>query len=163
MKRVILAVIAMFIMFLTGCSKNAAGDEKKAADYAKAKGYRITSRDGKMRKYTLEKSKLCGATGTIPCQQVWAVQKVKPDKYLGKEIIIYGFTVKNHPLERITKQRRNTRLYIMLSEGEVIGGYSYPNSDVSGSFYSVDGKTLEEVTGLTFKEWQESWKKKYGN
>lgn len=163
MKKVIFAVITMFIILLTGCAKSATGDEKKAEDYVKAKGYRITSRDGQVHKYTLEKSRLYKGTKTIPYQQIWGVQNVEPDKYFGKEIIIYGFTVKNHPLEKIPKQSKDTRLYIMLSEGEVIGGYSYPNADVSGSFYSLDGKTLEEVTGLTFKEWQESWKKKYGN
>lgn len=163
MKKVILAVIAMFIMLLTSCGKSATGDEKKAEDYVKAKGYRITSRDGQVRKYTLEKSRLYKGTKNISYQQIWGVQKVEPDKYFGKEIIVYGFIVKNHPLEKIPKQSRDTRLYIMLSESEVIGGYSYPNADVSGAFYSVDGKTLEEVTGLSFKEWQESWKKKYGN
>lgn len=51
----------------------------------------------------------------------------------------------------------------MLSEGNIIGGYSYPNANVSGAFSSIDGKTLEEVTGLSFQQWQDNWKKKYGN
>jgi hypothetical protein len=52
----------------------------------------------------------------------------------------------------------------MLSEGKVIGGYSFPNIDgLAGSVYSLDGKTLEEVTGITFKEWSDNWKKKYGS
>jgi len=51
----------------------------------------------------------------------------------------------------------------MLSEGNVIGGYSCPNDNVVGACSSIDGKTLEEVTGLSFKEWQNNWKDKYGN
>lgn len=30
------------------------------------------------------------------------------------------------------------------------GGDSYPNADVVGAFSSIDGKTLEEVTGLSY-------------
>ena len=51
----------------------------------------------------------------------------------------------------------------MLCECNIIGGYSYPNADVTGAFSSIDGKTLEEVTGLSFQQWQDNWKMKYGN
>ncbi|MEG6616389.1 hypothetical protein V6C27_08160 [Peptococcaceae bacterium 1198_IL3148] len=52
----------------------------------------------------------------------------------------------------------------MLSDGKIIGGYSCPNANVVGaSYYSIDGRTLEEVTGLSFQQWQENWKKKYGS
>lgn len=111
----------------------------------------------------LEKSKLYGSTGSIPYQQAWGVQTVEPNKYFGKEITIYGFTVKNHPLETIYEESKGTNIYIMLSEGKVIGGYSYPNADIDGAYYSMDGKTLEEVTGLNFQQWSKAWKMKYGN
>lgn len=32
-----------------------------------------------------------------------------------------------------------------------------------GAVSSLDGKTLEEVTELSYKEWQDNWKTKYGN
>ena len=53
-------------------------------------------------------------------------------------------------------------VYVMLCECNIIGGYSYPNADVTGAFSSIDGKTLEEVTGLSFQQWQDNWKMKYG-
>jgi hypothetical protein len=90
------------------------------------------------------------------------VQKLEPDIYFGKEIIVYGFTVKNHPLENVYTQSNGTNIYIMLSEGQVIGGYSFPNAEICGALYSLDGKTLEEVTGLSFQQWQKNWKAKYG-
>ena len=34
-----------------------------------------------------------------------------------------------------------------------LGGYSYPNADVVGAYSSLDGKTLEEVTGLSYQQW----------
>lgn len=51
----------------------------------------------------------------------------------------------------------------MLYEGNIIGGYSYPNDGSIGSIRSIDGKTLKEVTGLSFQQWQDKWKRKYSN
>lgn len=122
MKKVLCILLGLLFLILVGYSKSITGDEKAAEDYAKSQGYNITARKGEIEKSTLEKSKLYGATETLPYQQMWAVQKVEPDKYFGKEITIYGFTVKNHPLQekdRNTKNRVN--VYIMLSEGKVIG------------------------------------------
>lgn len=109
-----------------------------------------------MKKYVLEKSKLYGSTGSIPYQQASGVQKVESDKYFGKEITIYGVTVKNHPLETIYEESKGANVYIMLSKGKVIGGYSYPNANIDGAYYSIDGKTLNEVTGLSFQQWSEN-------
>ena len=76
----------------------------------------------------------------------------------------YGFTVDNHPLQKRDSNGRNgVNLYIMITDGKVIGGYSYPDGDVNGAYSSLEGKTLEEVTGLSFQQWSEEWKKKYGN
>jgi hypothetical protein len=50
----------------------------------------------------------------------------------------------------------------MMAESKVIGGYSYPNAKIYGAISSLDGKTLEEVTGLSYQKWLESWAKKYG-
>jgi hypothetical protein len=163
MKKLIFILIGLVLFTFIGCNKNITGDEKIAEEYVKSQGYEITGYKGEVKKYTLEKSKLYGSTGSIPYQQSWGVQMVEPDKYFGKEITIYGFTIKNHPLETIYKNSKGTNVYIMLSEGKVIGGYSYPNADIDGSCYSIDGKTLEEVTGLSFQQWSEEWKKKYGN
>lgn len=51
----------------------------------------------------------------------------------------------------------------MLSDDKIVGGYSFPDEKMVGSVYSLDGKTLEEVTGLSFQQWEENWKKKYDN
>lgn len=100
MKKILFILISLMIFSFMGCSNKATGDEKKAEDYVKELGYKITARKGEVHKYTLEKNKLYGATETIPYQQMWAVQKEEPDQYFGKEIIIYCFKVKNHPLQK---------------------------------------------------------------
>jgi surfactin synthase thioesterase subunit len=131
----------------------------------KSQGYEIASRIGEVGKYTLEKNKLYGGTGSIPYQQAWGVQKIAPEKYFGKEIVIYGFSVQSHPIQKRDKNTKNgVNVYIMLSDGKIIGGYSCPNANAIGvSYYSIDGRTLEEVTGLSFQQWQENCKKKYGS
>ncbi|MNI49733.1 hypothetical protein D3C73_1043580 [compost metagenome] len=96
--------------------------------------------------------------------QIWGVQKEEPDKYFGKEITLYGFTVENHLLEKIYNVKTNVS--IMLCEGKVIGGTSFPIQGkelIAGAPYSFEGKTLDEVKGLSFKDWTEKWKKKYSN
>lgn len=165
MRKLFCIVMGLMFLLVAGCSKGfVSSEEKTAENYVKAQGYKITAHKGEVQKYTLEKDKLCGGTETIPYQQMWAVQKVEPEKYFGKEITIYGFTVKDHPLQdRDSNAKNGVNLYIMLADSKVIGGFSYPNADVCGAYTSLDGKTLEEVTGLTYEQWGENWKKKYGN
>lgn len=163
MKRLLYFVIVlMFMIITTGCSNSTTGDEKIAVEFVQSHGYKITAQKGLIHEYILEKNKLWG-TENLPYIQAWSVQNVEPDKYFGKEITVYCFTVTNHPLEKIYKQVQGVNVYVMLSEENVIGGYSYPNAKFVGAFSSLEGKTLGEVTGLTFKEWSESWKKKYGD
>ncbi|ADL50796.1 hypothetical protein [Clostridium cellulovorans] len=164
MRKLLLVLIGVMLSCLIGGTGKAVGDEKIAEDFVKAQGYDIITPKGEINKYVLEKSKLHGGTETIPYQQSWGVQTVGPDSYFGKEIIIYGFIVKNHPLEKKDKNVQNgVAVNIMLSDSKVIGGYSYPNEDIVGAYSSLDGKTLEEVTGLSFQQWQDNWNKKYRN
>ena len=168
MKKIFLIAISLIIVFLLGCSqklidKNIPSDnEKVAEEFIKSKGYEIIEFKDKLAEYTLEKSKIVGGIEAIPYQQIWGVQQLEPDIYFGKEIETYEFIVKNHPLEKNDENVDNgVKLYIMISDNKVIGGYSYPNADVTGSFSSLEGKTIEEVTGLTFQEWLEKWENKY--
>jgi hypothetical protein len=155
MKKLLCTVLGFLFIFVTGCS--ATGDKGTAVKYIKNQGYDIITQKGDILKYTLDKSKL----QNLPYPQYWGVQNTYPDKYLGKEISTYCFTVENHPLEKIYKVKTN--VFIMFSESKVIGGYSFPDGQFYGSVYSLDGKTLEEITGLSYKQWIDNWGKKYRN
>ncbi|MBO9607694.1 MAG: hypothetical protein J7639_17165 [Paenibacillaceae bacterium] len=157
-------MLGLLFLILTGCGKEITSDEKTAEHYIEQQGYKITSRKGEVQQYILDRSKLYGSTETIPYRQSWGVQTEQPDKYFGKVITVYEFTVQNHPLEK--KNNIYTNISIMLCEGNVIGGTSFPVQSkmlLMGAPYSIDGKALEEVTGLTFKEWSENWRRKYGS
>jgi hypothetical protein len=163
LKRLFCIVIGLIFLISAGCSKGVAGDEKTAENYVESQGYKITARKGEIEHYTLEIGRLNGSSEARPLIQEWGVQKVEPDKYFGKEISVYGFIVENHPLQEIDKNSKNgVNLNVMMTEGNVIGGYSYPNTGALGGYSSLDGKTLEEVTGLGYQQWQKNWKAKYG-
>lgn len=62
------------------------------------------------------------------------MQTVEPDKYFGKEIVVYCFTVRNHPMQKESKNAKDgVNVYVMLSDGNIIGGYSYPNVNITGA------------------------------
>jgi len=51
----------------------------------------------------------------------------------------------------------------MESGDDVIGGYSIPDYQElhMGWVYSIDGETLEEMTGMSYPGWLEEWNKAY--
>ena len=119
-------------------SSNSDVDEKTADDYVKSLGYNITNNQGKISTFTLDKNKFYDGDYQDEWADIWSYQKVKPSDYFGKQITIYGFKVKNHPLEK--KFKIETNVYIMISEGKVIGGYSIPDNGYTGGAFSLDGK-----------------------
>lgn len=160
------------IFIISGCTKELTGDEKTAADYVKAKGYKILSYKGEIDKYTLDKSLFLYENDPIGYYRVtWGVQTVEPDNYLEKQITVYNFIVKGHPLEeRFDNKYKTTSLSIIMCDGKVIGGFSYPDQEklspeehLLGGPYSLEGKTLEEVTELSYSKWREIWDDKYGD
>lgn len=43
------------------------------------------------------------------------MQTVEPDKYFGKEIVVYGYTVKNHPMQKEDRNAKDgVNVYVML-------------------------------------------------
>lgn len=164
-------ILGLVFFIIAGCNNEVTmlgtdeltitGDQKTATEYVEAKGYKISSYEGQVQKYTLNKDKLLyGITETIPYRQTWGVQKVEPEQYFGMEISVYSFTVTNHPLGTFNDSK--SKVSILLCEGKVIGGTSFPNAAMDGAPYSLDGKTLEEVKGKSFQKWSEEWEKKYG-
>ncbi|WP_282937897.1 hypothetical protein [Paenibacillus sp. RC67] len=157
----LIVFLGLMLVYVTGCSKQISGDELTAEQYVKSQGYAVTARGGPIYSYQLDKSKLYGSPDSTPYMQMWGVQAEEPDRYFGQQITIYRFTVKQHPLERIYKKKTN--VFIMMTGSRIIGGYSFPDAEVAGSVYSLDGRTLEEVTGMNFQDWMAMWKKKYSN
>lgn len=137
---------------------------KIADKYIKEHGYTIFKVLGESGRYKLDKGKLYGKPGSVFYSQQWAVQKVKPDDYFGKEIVLIGFHVKRHPLQKTDSNCKDgVSVCVMIVDGKAIGGTSTPIVQTVGGCYSIDGKTMEQITGLTYKQHSEEWKKRYGS
>lgn len=157
-------IIAIHLV-ITGCSISNKTDiqqvssSEEALEFLKDKGYIIISYDGKVSEYVLKKEDLLD----LPHQQYWGVQNIDAKDYLGQTLEIYKFTIKNHTLDNYEGNKdKQTIVWVMMCENKVIGGYSHPDvKRLRGGVYSLDGKTLEEVTGLSYQDWLEQWTEKY--
>lgn len=166
-----LLMIVILLLVPTGCNTKDTprpqDDEKTAADYVKALGYKIITHEGETSRYTLDSEMFHDLNYML----LWAVQKTEPESYIGEEIVTYDFVVSGHPLERkygsiYKKKNYDTSVMIMLVDGKVIGGGSTPKSRnnvlMLGGYYAVDGEDMETVTGLSYLEWLDQWERKYG-
>lgn len=166
----IMLLLTLIFLFISGCTGEAEsmlhGEERTAADAIETRGYKILSNLGESEAYVLDREKLMQP----PYMNIWSMQEAEPELYFGKTITSYDFVVSGHRLEQMYASVNQSSDYyfhvnIMLSEGEVIGGYSYPvrkdGTLLMGGVYSLDGKSLDEMTGLSYSEWLAEWKKKY--
>jgi len=129
-----------------------------ALRFIEDKGYKVVADGTKTPDYILTKDDLI----KLPYMQYWGVQKVNPLNYTNKTIQTYRFIVTNHPLDTlIGNSKKQTIVFIMLGDNRVIGGYSIPDNSSVGSVYSIDGKTIEQLTGMQFIDWTSQWIKKY--
>ncbi|KMT22562.1 DUF3139 domain-containing protein [Clostridium cylindrosporum] len=123
-----------------------------AGNYIKKHGYTIFKLFAEVDRYKLDGSMFKNTKDNIKYKQVWSVQGVKPDHYFGKEVVVMGFKVRNHPLQkRDINAKEGVNLYVMIVDGKAIGGYSLPTLDTVGGFYSIDGKTAEELKSGNIK------------
>jgi hypothetical protein len=150
-------LIILMLVFSTGCNdgKDASIEHSESQSYLEQKGYRIVSEEGIAQSYVLSKQKII----ELPYMIYWGLQSANPSDFFGKTIQVQKFIVTNHPLNK-----KNVDVYVYLADGQPIGGTSHPNGDTSdGGYWSIDGKTLEELQDKPFQEWRENWVEKYSD
>ncbi|WP_051348488.1 hypothetical protein [Peribacillus kribbensis] len=160
--------LIVFVVVLTGCTKDPSPtlthNGSLAKSYLNEKGYIILSFQGQST-YSFPRR---GLAGNDHDQDEWSVQRVKPDEYIDKKINIETFHVKNHPLDKMFKSEKGylgkTRVDVWMYNGKIIGGTSFPvlneRASIVGGFYSLDGKTGEEIH-RDYRAWLREWQKKY--
>ncbi|MGO4542258.1 hypothetical protein [Paenibacillus sp. 2TAB19] len=151
--KVLISIIVLVL--LIGCSGgNELPFERSAiTDYIEEKGYTIISYEGPSSSYELTKEKLT----QLPYMMYWGLQSVDPADYIGKTINSEKFIVTKHPLAN-----GKVDVYVYEVDGKPFGGTSYPHGDTAdGGYWSLEGKTLEELQPKSFQEWRESWVVKY--
>lgn len=166
MKKLILFLILLIL--LSSCSSlkqteeppynHAGGTEEERVQFMTGKGYNVLESNGIAISYVLEREMLKDMHYGIQ----WGLQNVEMDQYIGKEIIVYSYIIKNHPADEMS-DKRQTKLWLITCDNIIIGGYSIPNctAEVMGSGYSLEGHCLEEITGLSYQEWHKMWIRKY--
>lgn len=155
--------IIVCALFLAACSSEGeqseptlGADAKVAKAYLEEQGYEVVSYREK-RTSSFEKADLL----ELPTRSTWEVQMTPPDEYIGRDIRQEGFIVRDHPLDEVADLGQ-TNVTVMMVDGKVIGGTSYPDSaePLTGASYSLDGKTAEELHP-DYMEWRNEWEAKY--
>lgn len=142
--RLMTLVIMSLIFVLRGCNAEEplSANASIAKDFFENSGYDINS-VMKEESFIIQEDDLSDPG----FQQILAVQDLDLTSYLDKEIDVVQFDVEGHPLEEHFN-KMTTVVTIYLDEGEVIGGWSFPNDPQNamvGAVYSIDGRTQEEV------------------
>lgn len=154
-------ILAVFL--LAACSNESdqpaptlGADAKVAQAYLEEQGYEIVTYEGNGTS-SFEKADLL----ELPTRSTWEVQTTPPDDYIGRDIRKERFIVRDHPLDEVAELGQ-TNVSVMMVDGEIIGGTSYPDSaeSLTGASYSLDGKTAEELHP-DYMEWRSEWEAKY--
>lgn len=142
----------LLLGFVIGCSDNKKIPLEQFL-FLEKMGYRVISYEGRSGSYELTKQKIT----TLPYSVYWGLQPVDPSNYFGKTINVEKFIVKNHPLNE-----GKVDVYVYEADGQPIGGTSHPHNDpTDGGYWSIEGKTLEELHNKPFQEWQKEWLNKF--
>ncbi|WDV46540.1 hypothetical protein PV797_02310 [Clostridiaceae bacterium M8S5] len=127
-------------------------------DYIINLGYEVVSSSSQPSSHILRQKDICH----LPWMGIWGVQRIKPDKYFDKKLLIYSYIVKKHPLDSYG-DKNQTNLWLIVNNNRIIGGYSFPNNTepLYGGVFSLTGKTIKQVKGYNYQIWREKWFEKY--
>lgn len=155
--------IVLVLLAGTGCTETLKGEEKMAQDYVEDSGYYVRERLGEVEAYLLDEGKLDGREENLVIERMWSVQEEDARSYLGTEISVYGFVVKNHLLQQTFRSPQKIKSFVILGDGKVIGGYSYPDEDEKETFYSFDGSFSTRILmdHYVFQGESETWTAEY--
>ncbi|MDQ0061454.1 hypothetical protein [Paenibacillus harenae] len=146
--------IMAFVLLVACSGRNELPIERSTAiAYIEEKGYKVISYEGQSSSYELTKEKLI----RLPYMMYWGLMPFDPADYIGKTVNIEKFIVTNHPLAK-----GKVDVYVYEVNSVPIGGTSFPHGDKSdGGYWSLEGKTLEELQPKSFQDWREEWVNKY--
>ncbi len=133
-------MIVFFCLFLVACGKEMETESEPemtengqvAEAYLEEQQYSIVSFEGEHTS-TLTLEELAEDRE----RNVWGLQTVSPDEYVGKTIYYENFTVKDHPIGEQSPAGQ-IAVSVMIVDGKVIGGTSFPVTDGSVRFGRIN-------------------------
>ncbi|MBU3136224.1 hypothetical protein KPL39_08060 [Clostridium gasigenes] len=151
MKKLLSLVMCILIIGAVSCSRSKELLKKKVStevtkeigDFIEFMNYGYFDESEFVEKYTLTDRKL----KDLPYSQIWDLQRASANDFMNEDIEVYKILVKNHRLSNLPGNKLNeTEVFIMISDGHIMGGYSIPKLDTVGSVYSIDGWDNDELT-----------------
>ncbi|MBU3108923.1 hypothetical protein [Clostridium gasigenes] len=151
MEKLLSLVMCILIIGSDSCSKFKELLKKKVStevtkeigDFIEFMNYGYFDESEFVEKYTLTDRKL----KDLPYSQIWDLQRASANDFMNEDIEVYKILVKNHRLSNLPGNKLNeTEVFIMISDGHIMGGYSIPKLDTVGSVYSIDGWDNDELT-----------------
>lgn len=133
------------------------------------KNYKVKAYKGSIYSYVLTRELLVSMPNSI----VWASQGFDPTPYIGKNVDIEKFIVKNHILDHWQSNSKvsnlksdgTTQVFVYVIDSKAVGGTSFPSirEHLLGGYWSLDGKTLDEIdpASTDYITWSKKWKEKY--
>lgn len=166
LKKNIYIFILILIILFPGCSSER--NPEIGSEYLKHRGYDVISYEGNIETYQLTKETLTQLRYLL----LWSVQKTNPVDYLGKQVYVEKFIVKNHPLDAwrsaLLHSLGKTEIHLFIIGNKVVGGISAPvikgdNTKIASNIYSLEGKNITEVHSMDFNTWKEQLLKSLEN
>ncbi|ADU32336.1 hypothetical protein [Evansella cellulosilytica] len=154
------------VLFITGCSQGSAESQRVdiAKQYLEEKGYTMIEHIMTVEPFILTESDLL-ETYHI---QIWQLQMLDVEQYIGKMINGEVFLINNHPLDHYEngtiKGLGYTHVHLLIVDDVVIGGTASPVTEetIFGAPYSLEGKTFEDLyPNENWREWTDKWIEKY--
>ncbi|TYP75486.1 hypothetical protein [Paenibacillus methanolicus] len=154
MKRIrwAMTLIVVAAILLGGCSGGGTEGSPEAAAYLESKGYQNVRQEGRVVRYVINGRLLSKS----PTMEQWGLQDADPSAYFGQTIAIERYVATGSPVGE-----GEVSVSVFMSGDKPLGGFvNVPGGDEVG--YSLDGKTLEEVSGKPYEAWKQDWLAKYG-
>jgi hypothetical protein len=154
-----LLILLIIGALLVSCSQATKGDNSNSKIITELEnmGYKVVDFNTEHDTITLTKRYLLEFPNTIH----WALQDVNIEELLNKEVSVYKATVKGHYLDKELELSSRTKLHLYIIEDELIGGISFPEKEaMGGGYYSLKGKTFEELHEQNYADWESDLKEK---
>lgn len=158
----------MVVLIFAGCSQgNSVSLEGGVAkQFLEDKGYRVIEHLASVEPFILTEKDLSETSQ----MQIWQVQTVDVEEFVGKEIHGEIFEIENHPLDNYDSGTiqglGKTQIYLMLVDDKIIGGTSFPITEEAlyGAPYSLEGKSFGQLyPNENWREWADRWMEKFKN
>lgn len=160
MRKILLTIVAITMLALVGCKQQTL--ESKLRDEIKEMGYEIIEYKDEV--FTLEIRSKEEEYKDISRAKFWEMQEFDISNYEGKTIDYHIFRVAGHPIEKSVDNAESTEIRLGVIDDVIVGGFSSPYKKGEiflGGIATIDGRSLEQLTDMTYLEWFNSWSDKY--